>query len=601
MDKEIVNLNVNNDILSLPSDVDSEQLQENEAYISEEGDDESSDEEIGVEELEKRIEKDRILLQRLKYKNKGKTVIGDCSKQKQSKESARRKKLSRTHDGILKYMLKMMNVCKAKGFVYGIIPEKGKPVGGASDNLRAWWKEKVKFDWNGPAAIVKYREDNGILRMNDESKLVNVFPQTLQGLQDSVLGSLLSALMQHCDPPQRRFPLEKGVPPPWWPTGNEEWWLELGLKKHHGPPPYKKPHDLKKSWKVCVLQAVIKHISPNFAKIRNSVMQSKCLQDKLSAKENATWLAVIDKEELLYSKLNPDYFPLPRPPPPSASIVGNGSYNRSNGSEYDVDANSTVDGGLSNFGIGLVPPTTSNAELAADFIRKRTLLGELKMMMGLRRYTCGHVDCPYNNYNIGFLDVFSRNNHQFRCPHGFNYSRGIVISNVIVNQDNQQPSTMQFGQPNPTVQAYPPPPPRNDPPINLSGLRIPANGQRPINNLMPVYHNNTLPGMGNTSGSMNFINDPIPRQPTIEIGDNIFGQGPPMGSSFFEEDNFSINNNTLPQDDIFEQSQMMDQPFDINTDFRVGSPLNLPPMEFSDLNKVMDMQRKQETSYWYNT
>ncbi|WVZ10633.1 hypothetical protein V8G54_015163 [Vigna mungo] len=50
--------------------------------------------------------------------------------------AARRKKISRAQDGILKYMLKMMEVCKAQGFVYGIIPEKGKPVTGASDNLR---------------------------------------------------------------------------------------------------------------------------------------------------------------------------------------------------------------------------------------------------------------------------------------------------------------------------------------------------------------------------------------------------------------------------------------------------------------------------------
>ena len=64
---------------------------------------------------------------------------------------------------------------------------------------------------------------------------------------------------QHCDHPQRRFPLEKGVPPPWWPTGNEEWWPQIGLPKDQGPPPYKKPHDLKKAWKVGVLTAVIKH------------------------------------------------------------------------------------------------------------------------------------------------------------------------------------------------------------------------------------------------------------------------------------------------------------------------------------------------------
>ncbi|BAS80361.1 Os02g0689132 [Oryza sativa Japonica Group] len=62
-------------------------------------------------------------------------------------------------------MLKMMEVCNAQGFVYGIIPEKGKPVSSASDNLRSWWKEKVRFDRNGPAAIVKYQADNLLATM----------------------------------------------------------------------------------------------------------------------------------------------------------------------------------------------------------------------------------------------------------------------------------------------------------------------------------------------------------------------------------------------------------------------------------------------------
>ncbi|RAL43148.1 hypothetical protein DM860_009930 [Cuscuta australis] len=84
--------------------------------------------------------------------------------------------------------------------------------------------------------------------------------------------------MQHCDPPQRRFPLEKGVPPPWWPTGDEEWWHQLGIPmEQRGPPPYKKPHDLKKAWKVGVLTAVIKHMSHDITKIRKLVRQSNSI------------------------------------------------------------------------------------------------------------------------------------------------------------------------------------------------------------------------------------------------------------------------------------------------------------------------------------
>ncbi|MQL77794.1 hypothetical protein Taro_010212 [Colocasia esculenta] len=125
--------------------------------------DDDSEEDIDVDELERRMWRDRLRLKRLKEQQQNKSKEqGDAVKQRQSQEQARRKKMSRAQDGILKYMLKMMEVCKAQGFVYGIIPEKGKPVSGASDNLRAWWKEKVRFDRNGPAAIAKYQADNAI-------------------------------------------------------------------------------------------------------------------------------------------------------------------------------------------------------------------------------------------------------------------------------------------------------------------------------------------------------------------------------------------------------------------------------------------------------
>ncbi|CAH8390382.1 unnamed protein product [Eruca vesicaria subsp. sativa] len=257
-----------------------------------------SDEEIDAEDLERRMWKDRVRLKRIKEQTK----IGSQTKEKPKKvsEQAQRKKMSRAQDGILKYMLKLMEVCKVRGFVYGIIPEKGKPVSGSSDNIRAWWKEKVKFDKNGPAAIAKYEEEClafGKGDGNGNSQYV------LQDLQDATLGSLLSSLMQHCDPPQRKYPLEKGTPPPWWPSGNEEWWVKLGLPKSQSPP-YKKPHDLKKMWKVGVLTAVINHMLPDVAKIKRHVRQSKCLQDKMTAKESAIWLAVLNQEESLSSDEN---------------------------------------------------------------------------------------------------------------------------------------------------------------------------------------------------------------------------------------------------------------------------------------------------------
>ncbi|KAJ0953113.1 putative transcription factor EIL family [Helianthus annuus] len=165
-----------------------------------------SDEEIDAEDLERRMWKDRIKLKRIKEKQK---ILAQQAAEKQKAKStsdqARRKKMSRAQDGILKYMLKLM----------------------------------------------------------------------------------------------------EGQPPPWWPTGGEDWWTSIGLPKAQSPP-YKKPHDLKKIWKVGVLTAVIKHMSPDIAKIRKLVCRSKSLQDKMTAKESSIWLAVLSREESLIRQSSGD-------------------------------------------------------------------------------------------------------------------------------------------------------------------------------------------------------------------------------------------------------------------------------------------------------
>lgn len=45
-----------------------------------------------------------------------------------------------------------------------------------------------------------------------------------------------------------------------------------------------------------VLTAVIKHMAPDISKVRKLVQQSKGLQDKMTARESATWLAVLAQE-----------------------------------------------------------------------------------------------------------------------------------------------------------------------------------------------------------------------------------------------------------------------------------------------------------------
>ncbi|KAL5565663.1 hypothetical protein UlMin_028827 [Ulmus minor] len=574
-----------------------------------------SDEEMDVDELERRMWRDRMLLRRLKEQNKGKQGV-DNAKQRQSQEQARRKKMSRAQDGILKYMLKMMEVCKAQGFVYGIIPEKGKPVTGASDNLRAWWKERVRFDRNGPAAIAKYQADHSIPGQNEDCSTMASTPHTLQELQDTTLGSLLSALMQHCDPPQRRFPLEKGVSPPWWPTGNEEWWPQLGLPKEQGPPPYKKPHDLKKAWKVSVLTAVIKHMSPDIAKIRKLVRQSKCLQDKMTAKESATWLAIINQEEAMARKLYPD-----RCPP--ASVSGSGSFMVSETSDYDVEGvddepNFEVeeckprDANLFNIGAGaprdrfMMPPLNPQIkgeliETNSDFGQKRKQLGEEPQMTVDRKiYTCEYTQCPYHDYRLGFLDRTSRNNHQLICMYRNNSSQAFGMSNMQSNTDKPAVFSMPFPQPKPA-----PPLMNQTTQFNVSGLDLPEDGQKMISELMSVYDSNLQQRSKNVNprnlNASENHNMP-PQKYQYQMDDNFFGQGFAAGNSMPEQANANVSSHQTvfpPAEIQFDQCKTFDSPFDTNpsdsiADLRFVSPFNMGSVDYA-----VDSLPKQDVSLWY--
>lgn len=265
-------------------------------------------EDISYANLKKRMWKDQMRMHKFKAAKVAAENNGDANANTNltsaaREQQSRQKKMLRAQDAILKYMNKIMEVCKGKGFVYGIISEKGKPVSGSSDSLREWWQESVWFNQRAPTALAEFLpaplESAGL-----QTGKVAVDPASylhmLQDLQDNTLASLLSALMQHCVPPQRRYPLNRGLPPPWWPRGDEVWWGEQGvLAVGHGPPPYRKPHGLNKSWKISVLSAIIKQMSPDMDRLRWLVKHSKCLQAKMTARDTATWSKVVDQEVAL--------------------------------------------------------------------------------------------------------------------------------------------------------------------------------------------------------------------------------------------------------------------------------------------------------------
>nr|BAJ33948.1 unnamed protein product [Eutrema halophilum] len=509
--------------------------------------DDYTDDEIDVDELERRMWRDKMRLKRLKEQDKSKEGV-DAAKQRQSQEQARRKKMSRAQDGILKYMLKMMEVCKAQGFVYGIIPENGKPVTGASDNLREWWKDKVRFDRNGPAAITKYQAENNIPGIHEGNNPIGPTPHTLQELQDTTLGSLLSALMQHCDPPQRRFPLEKGVPPPWWPNGKEEWWPQLGLPKDQGPAPYKKPHDLKKAWKVGVLTAVIKHMFPDIAKIRKLVRQSKCLQDKMTAKESATWLAIINQEESLARELYPESCP------PVSLSGGSCSLLMNDSTQYDVEgfekeAHYEVEElkpekvmNPSSFAMaGKIHEFPVKEEVMSgnsEFMRKRKPNRDLNTIMDRTVFTCENLGCAHSEISRGFIDRNARDNHQLVCPNrGSCLPYGAAAASRF--HVNEVKPVVGFSQPRPVNSVAQP--------IDLTGIGVPEDGQKMISELMSMYDRNVQSNQ--TSMVMETQNVSL-LQPTVQNHqEHLQFQGNMVEGGFFEDLNIPnrVNNNNNNQ------------------------------------------------------
>ncbi|WOL12572.1 ethylene insensitive-like protein [Canna indica] len=574
--------------------------------------DEESDDDIDIEELERRMWRDRMRLKRLKEQQQNKNKEqGESAKQHQSQEQARRKKMSRAQDGILKYMLKMMEVCKSQGFVYGIIPEKGKPVSGASDNLRGWWKEKVRFDRNGPAAIAKYQADNIIPGSNSGMISGTVSPHSLQELQDTTLGSLLSALMQHCDPPQRRFPLEKGVAPPWWPTGSEEWWPQLGIPKDQGPPPYKKPHDLKKAWKVSVLTAVIKHMSPDIEKIRRLVRQSKCLQDKMTAKEIATWLAVMKQEEDMYMNLHPDAC---HPQSSAGAVTGAISYNSSS-SDYDVEDieegksedmvihNTTADGNAFNMSAiagneKFVISLLMKEEVDADFIQKRSAAES--ELLDQRIYTCDNSNCPHHDPSQGFSDRNARNSHQYYCKYQNTFSQCVGMSSESFQVTENKPTLLTMpssSQPNLTSLAS------NLNPINVSEFCIPSDGQKSISDLMSFYDNNINGSKSLIPGGVSALEQSNSFHSRIQMEDDFFGQGAEMDSSIFEEVGSLVEQSPFfLREDMMPFGQQLDnQPNEVNGGFKFSSGYVGLSMDCSDASRkgMGDSTQKQDGSSWF--
>nr|CAB95830.1 hypothetical protein [Cicer arietinum] len=354
-------------------------------------------------------------------------------------------------------------------------------------------------------------------------------------------------------------------------------------------------------------------MSPDIAKIRKLVRQSKCLQDKMTAKESATWLAIINQEEALARELYPDYCPS------LSSGGGSGSMVINDCSEYDVDgADDETNFDVvedrkpenlhpSNLGMermrGMVPvqqpslPMKGEVVTNLDFIRKRKISNDFNMIIDQKLYTCEHPQCPYSEVRLAFQDRSSRDNHQLNCPYR-NSPADYGGSNFHATEVKPIIFPQSFVQPNSTAQPAGLVPPSFD----LTGLGVPEDGQKMITELMSIYDTNVIGNKNASSTNCVAVENQNLSQPCIQQQqDNFFSsQGMVMeAANFFTRD-----------ESQFDRFKPINSPFETNHNnnnihLMFGSPCDLASFDFKEdiqLQGVgIDTFHKQpDMSIWYN-
>jgi ethylene-insensitive protein 3 len=359
-------------------------------------------------------------------------------------------------------------------------------------------------------------------------------------------------------------------------------------------------------------------MSPDIAKIRKLVRQSKCLQDKMTAKESATWLAIINQEESLARELYPNSCP------PLSSSGGSGSLVVNDSSEYDVEGAEDE----SNFDVQECKPETlsySNLGMermgerlplrqqpypikgevitSTDFIRKRKPSSDINMMADQKIYTCEAVQCAHSQIRLGFPDRASRDNHQLNCPYrstslefrGSNFHVNEVKPVIYPQPSAQSKTTAPLVNPAPSS-------------FNLSG--VPEDGQKMISELMSIYDTN-IQGNKNTNRGNNLVTEGHNVfQPKIQHQqDNHFrSQSNMINGSIFEGSNINQNHQMFSQEGgQFDRFKPLNSPFETNQNnsgfnLMFGSPFDLSSFDYKDDLQVLGMDtlpKHQDVSTWF--
>uniref|UniRef100_A0A0E0EA21 Ethylene insensitive 3-like DNA-binding domain-containing protein n=1 Tax=Oryza meridionalis TaxID=40149 RepID=A0A0E0EA21_9ORYZ len=111
----------------------------------------------------------------------------------------------------------------------------------------------------------------------------------VSALADHVLECMVKVLMRKCHPPQEVYPLIGKSPlrPPWWPTGRELWWPELGAGAV--VPPYRPARFLSKAEKEVAVVAMVKNLVPDFKRLAMAVRMAPSVTSRITDAEARAW------------------------------------------------------------------------------------------------------------------------------------------------------------------------------------------------------------------------------------------------------------------------------------------------------------------------
>ncbi|KAJ4839728.1 hypothetical protein Tsubulata_045224, partial [Turnera subulata] len=161
------------------------------------------------------------------------------------------------------------------------------------------------------------------------------------------------------------------------------------------------------------LTAVVKHMMPQMDRMRRLVRQSKCLQDKMTAKETATWSKVINQEEALMQmtekclKISPS--------------------EEEEGKKEEIEKQ-----------------REDNSDEDESNQQKRKCVFDREARAPDKLYACQNILCPMGEVGFGFADKNSRIDHQFQCLYRPDHLQGSETSQETADGDSSDTSANSF-------------------------------------------------------------------------------------------------------------------------------------------------------------